>query len=114
MFKYHRYPKAIILNGRPRVVNIEKSGTHKMAIWTRHKRVVSIKKIKIRQCKYLKNIVEQDHSNIKIKIGVCTGFKAFESAQRSLSGIEVVSVIKKNQLENSKATVHKTFLSLAA
>jgi putative transposase len=71
-------------------VNIDKSGANKMAIWTINKRAISIKKIKIRQCKYLNNIVEQDHRNIKRRIGICTGFKEFESAQRTLGGIEVV------------------------
>jgi putative transposase len=52
------FNKAIGNNGRSRVVNIGKSGTNKMAIWTINKRALSIKKIKIRQCKYLNNIVE--------------------------------------------------------
>jgi putative transposase len=90
------FNKAIVTNGSLGVVNIYKSGTNKMAIWAVTKRALSIKKIKIRQCKYLNNIVEQDHRNIKRRIGICTGFKAFISAHRALSGIEVVSVIRKN------------------
>jgi transposase-like protein len=62
----------------------------------------------------LNNIVEQDHSNIKRRIGICTGFKYFESVQRMLSGIEIVSIIRKNQIESSKATGYKTGISLAA
>jgi putative transposase len=85
-----------------------------MAIWRIIKRALSIQLIKIRQCKYRNNIVEQDHRNIKRRIGICTEFKVFESAQRTLSGIEVMSIIRKNQNKNSKATVFKTFLSLAA
>jgi len=61
----------------------------------------------------LLNYIVEDHRNIKRRIGICTGFKSFESAQRTLSGIEVVSVIRKNQIEISKATVYKIFLSLA-
>jgi putative transposase len=76
-------------------VNIDKSGTNKMAIWAVNKRAISVKKIKIRQCKYLNNIVEQDHRNVKRRIRITTGFKEFESAQKTLSGIEVVSVIKR-------------------
>ena len=108
------FNKAIGNNGRPRVVNIDKSGTNKMAIWVVNRRAVSVKKIKVRQCKYLNNIVEQDHRNIKRRIGITTGFKEFESAQRTLSGIEVVSVIKKNQIKNSRSTTFKTFISLVA
>jgi putative transposase len=108
------FNKAIGNNGRPRVVNIDKSGTNKMAIWTINKRAVSVKKIKIRQCKYLNNIVEQDHRNVKRRIRITTGFKAFESAQRTLSGIEVVRVIRKNQIGDSRKTTFKTVVSLAA
>jgi putative transposase len=85
-----------------------------MAICTVNKRSASIKKIKIRQCKYLNNIVEQDHRNIKRRIRITTGFKEFESAQRTLAGIEVVSVIRKSQIEDSKSTTFKTFISLVA
>jgi putative transposase len=108
------FNKAIGNNGRPRVVNIDKSGTNKMAIWTVNKRSASIKKIKIRQCKYLNNIVEQDHRNIKRRIRITTGFKEFESAQRTLAGIEVVNIILKDQIIDAKNTPFKTFISLAA
>ena len=43
-----------------------------------------------------------------------TGFKEFESAQRTLSGIEVVSIIKKDQIINPCSTSFKTFCSLVA
>jgi putative transposase len=108
------FNKVIRNNGRPRVINIDKSGTNKMAIWSVNKRAVSVKKIKLRQCKYLNNIVEQDHRKIKRKIAPSTGFKDFESAQRTLSGIEVVSTIRKNQIEGSGSSIYKTFVSLAA
>ena len=58
--------------------------------------------------------MEQDHRNIKRRIAIDTGFKEFESAQRTLAGMEVVSIIKKNQIIDSKSTVFQTFRSLAA
>ena len=70
------------------------------------------KKIKIRKVKYLNNIIEQDHQRIKRRIRIMTGFKEFESAQRTLSGIEVVSIIKKDQIINPCSTSFKTFCSL--
>ena len=39
-------------------------------------------------------------------------FKEFESAQRTLLGIEVFSIIRKNQIVDSKKSYFKTFLSL--
>ncbi|MDC3352307.1 IS6 family transposase, partial [Crocinitomicaceae bacterium] len=92
------FNKAIGNNGKPRLINIDKSGANSSAILTVNKRSLSTKKIKIRKVKYLNNIIEQDHRRIKRRIRIMTGFKEFESAKRTLSGIEVVSIIKKDQI----------------
>ena len=108
------FNNAIGNNGKPRIVNIDKSGSNNSAILTVNKRSLSTKKIKIRKVKYLNNIIEQDHRRIKRRIRIMTGFKEFESAQRTLSGIEVVSIIKKDQIINPCSTSFKTFCSLVA
>ena len=74
----------------------------------------NFKNLKWRQCKYLNNIVEQDHRNVKRRIAINTGFKDFESAQRTLAGIEIVNIIRKNQVIDPKSTTYKTFYSLTA
>ena len=106
--------KAIGNNSKPRVINIDKSGANKSGIGSINRELMTVKKIKIRQCKYLNNIVEQDHRNIKRRISIDTGFKEFESAQRTLAGIEVVNIIRKGQIADSRKTTFKTFCSLAA
>ena len=109
----HKFPaKAISNTGCPKVINIDKSGANKEAIGTYNKR--GIKKIRIRQCKYLNNRVEQDHRFIKWRIQNMLGFKNFESASRTLNGIEIVRMIKKEQVTFPMATYYKTFCSLAA
>jgi putative transposase len=108
------FNKAIGNNGKPRVINIDKSGSNYMAIRAVNRNNFWKKNIRVRQCKYLNNIVEQDHRNIKRRIAIDTGFKEFESAQRTLAGMEVVSIIKKDQIIDSKSTVFQTFQSLAA
>ncbi|WP_262511284.1 transposase [Lutibacter citreus] len=70
--------------------------------------------MKIRQCKYLINIAEQNHPMIKWRIMLCLGFKEFESAKQTVSGIEVVRMIKKNQVLNPKSSTYKSFISLAS
>lgn len=85
---------------------------NKEGIKTFNKR--NFKNVKWRQCKYLNNIVEQDHRNVKRRITITTGFKEFESAQRTLAGIEIINIIRKNQIIDSKSTTFKTFNSLAA
>ena len=107
--------KAIEHNGKPRVINIDKSGSNSSAIRDYNKRTLATKsRIRIRKCKYLNNIVEQDHRFIKWRIQQGLGFKEFESARRTLSGIEIVRMIKKNQLIGEDKTMFKSFMSLAA
>ena len=104
--------KAINQNGVPEIINIDKSGANTSAIRVYNKRAYS--KIEIRQCKYLNNIVEQDHRFIKRRISSGLGFKAFDSAQHTLSGIETVRMIQKNQLLSQDKSTFKIFCSLAA
>src|SRR3954451_1153055 len=104
--------KAISNNGCPKVINIDKSGANKEAIRTYNKRC--LKRIRIRQCKYLNNRVEGDHRFIKWRTQSMLGFKSFKSASRTLSGIETVRMIKKEQVTFPRATFYKTFCSLAA
>jgi putative transposase len=104
--------KAININGCPEVINIDKSGANREAIRTYNKR--RLKRIRIRQCKYLNKRVEGDHRFIKWRTQGMLGFKSFESASRTLSGIEIVRMIKKGQVSFAMNTYFKTFCSLAA
>jgi putative transposase len=106
--------KAIGNNGKPRIINIDKSGANTAGIKTWNKRNLTSNKIKIRRVKYLNNIVEQDHRSIKRRIAITTGFKEFESAQRTLAGIEIINIIRKGQILNPRTSTFKTFCSLAA
>ena len=104
--------KAIERNAKTELINIDKSGSNAAAIKLYNRRNYS--NIKIRQCKYLNNIVERDHRMIKWRIMLGLGFKEFESAKRSISGIEVVRMIKKIQLLNPENSTYKSFISLAS
>jgi putative transposase len=75
--------KAIGNNSKPRVINIDKSGANKSGARSINRDLMTLKKIKIRQCKYLNNMLEQGHRNIKRRISINTAFKQFESAQRA-------------------------------
>jgi transposase-like protein len=52
---------------------------------------------KVRSSKYLNNVVEQDHRNIKSRTQVMLGFKRFSHATITLSGIELMHRIRKGQ-----------------
>ena len=101
--------KAISTNCKPIAITINKSGSNTGAIKVYNKR--SLSKIEIRQCKYLNNILEEDHRFIKWRIQNGLGLKRFESAKRTLSEIEFVHMLRKNQT-NPGITMFKSFCKL--
>jgi len=106
--------KAIGRNGKPGLINIDKSGANKAGI--KQFNCDNNRRVKIRQCKYLNNIVEQDHRRIKRITRSMLGFKNFNSAQSTLAGIELVAMLKKGQMKkNTVGTLSrvKQFYALA-
>ena len=59
---------------------------------------VLLRRVRLRQCKYLNNIVEQDHRSVKKRIWLAKGYGSFRSAQRTLKGIETVNMIRKGRV----------------
>lgn len=45
--------------------------------------------------KYLNNIIEQDHQFIKKRVRACLGYHSFDTAERTLQGIEAVNMMRK-------------------
>jgi transposase-like protein len=55
---------------------------------------------RLRQVKYLNNIVEQDHRRIKRLTRPGLGFGGFWTARRTIAGIEVMAMIRKGQIRS--------------
>jgi len=107
--------KAIGANVKPGLINIDKSGANNAGIAAYNKDNTT--RIKIRQCKYLNNIVEQDHRFIKRITRPMLGFKNFWCAQATLAGIELMRMLKKGQMRYSSGsdkTHAEWFYSLTA
>jgi IS6 family transposase len=49
--------------------------------------------------KYLNNVIEQDHRFVKKKVRASQCFKSFHTAERTLEGIEAVSMMRKGQVK---------------
>ncbi|WP_432324165.1 IS6 family transposase [Yersinia enterocolitica] len=94
------FRKAIRHHGEPEVVTIDKSGANTAALTTLNTDKTEDETITIRQSKYLNNLIEQDHRNIKRRTRLMTGFKSFRRAQMILAGIELIHMIRKGQLEH--------------
>jgi putative transposase len=73
--------------------------------------------IELRKCKYLNNIVEQDHRAIKRIVRPMLGFKVFRCARILITGIETMHMIRKGQLDGHDGEVLSAadqFYSLAS
>jgi transposase-like protein len=55
------------------------------------------RRVRVRSSQYLNNLVEQDHRRIKQRIRPMLGFKRFDHAAVTISGIELAEKIKKGQ-----------------
>jgi putative transposase len=107
--------KATCQHGVPDKVTIDKSGANTAAIEALKEETGQ--EIEIRQIKYLNNLVEQDHRAVKRIVRPMLGFKTFDSARRTLRGIELMHMIKKGQMisgDGMKLSAAGQFYSLAA
>ena len=109
-------------SGLPDKVTMDKSGANKAGIDFINLQLALLfimsglfLQINVRQVKYLNNIVEQDHRFIKKITKPMKGFKAFYSADATLSGIELHHMLRKGQhIESEKQTIFEQFYGLAA
>ena len=60
------------------------------------------KRVQVRSCKYLNNIIEQDHRRVKHRLAPMLGLKSFRTAAVVISGIELAEKIKKEQFKIGK------------
>jgi transposase-like protein len=101
--------------GVPEKITIDGSAANEAAIKSYNQEHGT--SIVIRKTKYLNNIVEQDHRGIKRVTRPMLGFKSFEAAQSTLSGIELLRMLRKGQLDGEEMeglTVAEQFYKLAA
>lgn len=110
------FRKSFRHNGRPDKVAIDKSGANKLALDKLNEGLEGDDKMKIMQSKYLNNMVEQDHRFIKKRTRPMLGFKNFNSARRTIGGIENVRMIQKRQITgaNDSKNTYENFSALMA
>jgi transposase-like protein len=83
----------------PRVITVDKNAAYPVAIETLKADETIATETQLRQSKYLNNVIEQDHTNIKRIVKPMIGFKSFNTARRTLSGIEAMNMIRKGQVK---------------
>ena len=83
----------------PRVITVDKNAAYPPAFEVLQHEHSLPDACRLRQCKYLNNMVEQDHRFIKRRVNLGLGFSAFATAQRTIQGYEAMHMLRKGQLE---------------
>ena len=85
-------------NPVPRVINVHKNPAYPAAVERLKAEGALPRRVRLWQCKYLNNIVEQDHRTVKKRVWLAKGYGSFQSAWRTLQGIEAVAMIRKGRV----------------
>ncbi len=84
---------------KPRVITVDKNAAYPVAVEALKADETLAAETELRQSKYLNNVIEQDHRNIKRLTKPMMGFGSVNTARRTLRGIEAMSMIRKGQVK---------------
>jgi transposase-like protein len=82
----------------PRVITVDKHAAYSPAFEALQQERTLPGSCTLRQCKYVNNVVEQDHRFIKRRVNPGLGFGAFLTARRTLQGYEAMPMLRKGQV----------------
>lgn len=85
-------------NPSPRVINVDKNRAYPAAVKELQAEGVLSHCCQLRQCKFLNNIVEQDHRTWKRRVRLAMGYGSFRTAWRTIQGIEAMHLIRKGRV----------------
>jgi len=84
----------------PRTITVDKNPAYPRAAADMKRAGQLWRFSRLRQCKYLNNIVEQDHRRIKRLVRPGLGFGGVRTARPTLAGYEVMAMIRKGQVHH--------------
>jgi transposase, IS6 family len=84
----------------PRTITVDKNPAYPSAVTNMKKAGEIWRFSRLRQVKFLNNIVEQDHRRIKRLVRPGLGFGNLRTARRTLAGFEAMAMIRKGQVRN--------------
>ena len=67
-------------NAMPRVMNVDKNPAYPAAVEALKAEGSVPRRVALRQCKYLNNVIEQDHRTVKKRVWLAKGYGSFQSA----------------------------------
>ena len=94
----------------PRVIIVDNNAAYPPAFEALQQAGPLPKGCRLRQQKYLNNLVEQNHRLMKRRVNPGLGFGAFHTAQRTIQDYKAMHMIRKRQLQGSPKRMcwHKT------
>jgi transposase-like protein len=98
----HFFRKAMQSVGTPRVITLDTYAASHRAVQELKSEGRLLRRVRVRSSKYLNNRIEQDHRRIKQRIRPMLGWKRFDNAAVTISGIELVQKIQKHQFKIGK------------
>jgi transposase, IS6 family len=84
----------------PRTITVDKNPAYPKAVSELKGDAKLWRFSRLRQVKFLNNIVEQDHRRVKRLTHAGLGFGSFWTARRTLAGFEAMAMIRKGQVQN--------------
>jgi transposase-like protein len=104
---FFRKALATNLNRWPRKVTLDGHVPSHRALRLLRREDPKWRNVEVRTCKYLNNIVEQDHRAIKRRCASMAGFKSFGNAAITIAGIELAHRIHKGQFSFGVGRPHR-------
>jgi transposase-like protein len=95
------FAQAIEKWGMPQKITLDGYAASHVAVGELQEKGILPAKLLVRTNRYLNNLIEQDHRRVKQRVRPMLGFKNFEHAALTISGIELVHQIKKEQFDLS-------------
>ena len=96
--RFFRKTLKAVHTSTPRVITVDKNSAYPKALKELKAAKKLPKSVKLRQIKYLNNIVEQDHRGIKRLVKPGMGFGSFNTARRTIKGYEIMNMMRKGQV----------------
>ncbi len=84
----------------PRVINVDNNPAYPAAMEGMMAEGMLPRRVRLRKCKYLNNVIEQDHRAVKKRMWFAKAYGSFLGAWRTLQGIEAVHMIRKGRRDD--------------
>ena len=82
----------------PRTITVDKNPAYPPAVAEMKRDGELWRFARVRQAKFLNNVVEQDHRRVKRLVRPGLGFGGFRTARRTLAGYEAMAMVRKGQV----------------